>query len=245
MGDLAIKVENIKKDFKIPHEKYTNIRERLFYFYKKNEYEVLKALNDVSFEVKRGEFFGIIGSNGSGKSTLLKILANIYNSDSGKIEMNGDVSPFLELGVGFNPELSGRDNIYLNGIILGLRKKEVKKVFNKIVEFSGLGRFIDQKLKNYSSGMEVRLAFAIAIHANKDILLMDEVLAVGDEEFQKKCIAEFMKYKKEGKTVVLVTHDMDTVKKYCDRVALFDTGRIVAVGDPQKIIEIYRTLSNV
>ena len=197
------------------------------------------ALDDISFQVSKGEFFGIIGRNGSGKSTLLKILAGIYTPDEGRVIVDGDISPFLELGVGFNPELSGKDNIFLNGTILGLSQKEIEKKYNAIVEFSELEQFIDLKLKNYSSGMYVRLAFSVAIHANKGILLMDEVLAVGDANFQTKCKAEFNRYKAMGNTVVLVTHDINTVKQNCDRAMLLHKGKILKIGNAIEVAEEY------
>jgi ABC-type polysaccharide/polyol phosphate transport system ATPase subunit len=202
-------------------------------------YEEFKALDDVSFEVKKGEFFGIIGRNGSGKSTLLKVLAGIYEADKGKVKIDGMISPFLELGIGFNPELSGRDNVYLNATVLGMTKKQIDEKFDAIVAFSELERFIDQKLKNYSSGMQVRLAFSVSIHANRDILLMDEVLAVGDSNFQSKCLTEFMKYKKLGKTVILVTHDIGTVQRYCDRVLLLRNGKVVMVSGAEEVGSAY------
>jgi ABC-2 type transport system ATP-binding protein len=238
--ETAIKAENISKSFLIPHRISDTFRERLVRFEWKMKYERLDALKDISFEAGRGEFFGIIGRNGSGKSTLLKILAGIYTADKGKLTINGQVSPFLELGVGFNMELSGRDNIFLNGTILGLSRKEIRSRFDSIVDFSEMGRFIDQKLKNYSSGMQVRLAFAIAIHANSGILLMDEVLAVGDANFQKKCLAEFDRYKREGKTVVLVSHDIATVRLSCDRVALLRNGEIVKIGNAEEVCNEYQ-----
>ena len=236
----AIVVKNLSKRFSIPHEKISTLKGAFVNFYKKKDYEIFEALSDVSFEVKEGEFFGIIGKNGSGKSTLLKILAGIYVADKGSVKIEGRISPFLELGIGFNPELSGRDNIYLNGTVLGLTKKQIDEKFDSIVAFSELERFIDQKLKNYSSGMSVRLAFSVAIHANRDILLMDEVLAVGDANFQQKCINEFMKYKKEGKTVVLVTHDVGVVEKYCDRAMLLREGKISKIGDIKEVVEEYQ-----
>jgi len=251
--DIAIKVENVSKTFKIPHEKISSIRGAFVNMFQKKTYEEFKALNDVSFEVKKGEFFGIIGRNGSGKSTLLKILAGIYQPDTPVkstkggpakrefhgVKINGLISPFLELGIGFNPELSGRDNIYLNATVLGLTKKQIDHKFNDIVAFSELERFIDQKLKNYSSGMQVRLAFSVAIHANRDILLMDEVLAVGDTNFQSKCLTEFNRYKELGKTVILVTHDISTVQRYCDRAMLLRNGRIVKIGKAEEVGNAY------
>lgn len=234
---VAIKVENVSKTFKVPHEKNTSLKSSAINLFGKKGYEIFKALDDISFEVKKGEFFGIIGRNGSGKSTLLKILAGIYVPDkkSGTLTINGKLSPFLELGVGFNPELSGRENVFLGGTILGLSRGEVAEKFDKIVNFAELEEFIDMKFKNYSSGMQVRLAFALAINARAEILLMDEVLAVGDNNFQEKCINEFNKYKKEGKTVVLVSHDIFTIQKYCDRTIWLKNGKIAEVG-PSKII---------
>jgi len=239
--DIAIKVDQVSKSFKIPHENRNTIRERIISVRKKTTYEKFDALNDVSFEIKKGEFFGIIGRNGSGKSTLLKILAGIYTPDSGSVQVNGEISPFLELGVGFNPELSGKDNIYLNGTILGLTKKEIDKKYDKIVGFSELERFINLKVKNYSSGMHVRLAFSVAIHANKEILLMDEVLAVGDANFQAKCISEFLDYRRQKKTVVFVTHDIGTAQKYCDRFMLIRDGQVAMIGNPGDVAAEYIT----
>lgn len=205
-------------------------------------FETFRALDNVSFEVKKGEFFGIIGRNGSGKSTLLKILAHIYQPDKGSVKINGMISPFLELGIGFNPELSGRDNVYLNATVLGMTKKQIDEKFDSIVAFSELERFIDQKLKNYSSGMQVRLAFSVSIHANRDILLMDEVLAVGDSNFQSKCLEEFKKIVSQGKTIILVTHSMEYVEKFCDRVALISEGNLRFCGSPQKAITEYQKI---
>jgi ABC-type polysaccharide/polyol phosphate transport system ATPase subunit len=233
--NIAISVKNISKTFKIPHERIDTMRGAFVNLFKQNSYEEFKALDDVSFEVKKGEFFGIIGRNGSGKSTLLKILAGIYSPDKGNVKIHGRISPFLELGIGFNPELSGRDNVYLNATVLGLSKKQIDEKFDDIVRFSELERFIDQKIKNYSSGMQVRLAFSVAIHANRDILLMDEVLAVGDNNFQSKCLEEFNKYRDLGKTVILVTHDIGVVQRYCDRAMLVRNGKIVNVGNSDEV----------
>jgi len=238
-NNVAIAVNNLSKTFKIPHNRISTLRGAFVSAFKNKAYEKFKALDKVSFEVKKGEFFGIIGRNGSGKSTLLKLLASIYTPDTGRIKINGRVSPFLELGIGFNPELSGRDNIYLNATVLGLTRKQIEEKFAKIVAFSELERFIDQKIKNYSSGMQVRLAFSVAIHANRDILLMDEVLAVGDTNFQQKCLEEFNKYRKQGRTVILVTHDMGTVQRHCDRALLLRNGKVVLIGNPLKAVEKY------
>jgi ABC-type polysaccharide/polyol phosphate transport system ATPase subunit len=257
--EIAISVKNVSKTFRIPHEKVTSLRSAAVGVLKrKGGYEEFKALDDVSFEVKKGEFFGIIGRNGSGKSTLLKILAGIYQPDppkkgkvhpvkSGKagvkqfhgVKINGMISPFLELGIGFNPELSGRDNIYLNATVLGMTKKQIDAKFDDIVKFSELERFIDQKLKNYSSGMQVRLAFSVSIHANREILLMDEVLAVGDSNFQAKCIREFTRYKELGRTVIIVTHDISVVQRYCDRAMLLRNGKIKEIGKADEVADRY------
>ena len=243
--DIAIRVEHLSKTFRIPHEKVSSLRGAFVgMFQGKRTFEEFQALDDVSFEVKKGEFFGIIGRNGSGKSTLLKILAGIYQPDKGKVTVNGMISPFLELGIGFNPELSGRDNVYLNATVLGLTKKQIDKKFNDIVAFSELERFIDQKLKNYSSGMQVRLAFSVAIHANRDILLMDEVLAVGDSNFQRKCLDFFKEFKKQGRTIVLVTHDMGTVLNFCERAILLNEGKLISEGDPTSVLKQYASINS-
>ena len=236
---IAISVKNVSKQFSIPHEKISSIKIAFINLFKKNTSEDFYALKDVSFEVKKGEFFGILGRNGSGKSTLLKILAGVYTADKGHMHLNGLVSPFLELGIGFNPELSGRDNIYLNATVLGLTEKEIDAKFDSIVAFSELERFIDQKIKNYSSGMQVRLAFAVSIHANREILLMDEVLAVGDSNFQSKCLREFAKYKEQGKTVILVTHDIGTVQRYCNRAMIIRNGEVVMMGSAEEVGDEY------
>ncbi len=240
---LAIKVENLSKTFRIPHEKESTMKGAFVTLINSGikGYETFHALSDINFEVKRGEFFGIIGRNGSGKSTLLKMLAGIYIPDKGKskIEINGKISPFLELGVGFNPELTGRENIFLGGTILGLTRKQIAERYDKIVAFSELEEFIDMKLKNYSSGMQVRLAFSLAINVEAEILLMDEVLAVGDTNFQSKCLAEFNKYREQGKTVILVTHDINTVQRYCDRAMLLRNGKIMKIGEAEEVCTEY------
>jgi len=244
--NIAISVKNVSKTFSIPHESTNTLKGAFVNIFKKNTHESFNALDDVSFEIKKGEFFGILGRNGSGKSTLLKILAGVYVADKGSIKINGLVSPFLELGIGFNPELSGRDNIYLNATVLGLTEKEIDEKFDSIVAFSELERFIDQKIKNYSSGMQVRLAFSVAIHANREILLMDEVLAVGDANFQSKCLTEFSRYKDMGKTVILVTHDISTVQRYCDRAMLLRNGKIEMIGNPEEVGNkyVYQNMSD-
>ncbi len=232
-------VDNISKTFKIPLENRYTFKENLVELFRSAKYEKIRALDDVSFEVQNGEFLGIIGPNGSGKSTLLKILANILVPTNGSIEIQGKVSPFLELGVGFNLDLTARENVYQNGIILGLSRKQVDERFNKIIEFSELERFVDTKMKNFSSGMHVRLAFSVAIQVDADILLMDEVLAVGDMHFQQKCFDVFNKYKEEKKTIVLVTHDMGAVERYCTRAIFLNEGKVIMDGKPDEVVAKY------
>lgn len=230
MENIAIKVQGVSKSFKLPHEKQGSIKSMFVNILKPHRsYEKQKVLKDVSFEIKKGEFFGIVGRNGSGKSTLLKLLAGIYSQDEGSIEVDGKLTPFIELGVGFNQDLTGRENVYLNGALLGFNRKEMEEMYDEIVEFAELDNFMDQKLKNYSSGMQVRLAFSIAIRAKTEILLIDEVLAVGDAAFQKKCYAVFQSLKREGRTVVFVTHGMGDVERFCDRVLVIDKGLQVGI----------------
>lgn len=246
MGDdIAIKVEGVSKSFKLPHEKSSSLKSALINSRrKKRGYEMQHVLKGVSFEVKKGDFFGIVGRNGSGKSTLLKLISQIYTPDEGSIAVNGKLTPFIELGVGFNPELSGRDNVYLNGALLGFSRKDMDAMYDGIVAFAELERFMDQKLKNYSSGMQVRLAFSIAIRANSDILVLDEVLAVGDEAFQRKCFSYFAELKKKKKTVILVTHSMDSVQRFCNKAILLSEGKIIKTGNPAKVAGEYLELNN-
>jgi ABC-type polysaccharide/polyol phosphate transport system ATPase subunit len=236
----AIDVTGVSKSFRIPHEQRTYFKEYFLHPFRRTTYEQNDALRDVTFSVEQGEFFGISGPNGSGKSTLLRILAGIYVSDSGEVRVSGLLSPFIELGVGFNVELNARDNIRINGTLAGLTTRQLEQKFDDILEFSELERFVDQKLKNYSSGMLMRLAYSIAIQIPFDVLLLDEVLAVGDESFQAKCFASFERFKEEGKTVVLVTHALDLIDRFCDRVLLLDHGVVRNVGSPDDIIETYR-----
>jgi ABC-2 type transport system ATP-binding protein len=233
-NDNAISIKNLDKDFLLPHERKNSLKEWVLHF-KKPTYEHMHALKDINVEIKHGEFFGIVGRNGSGKSTLLKIIGGIYQPTRGSVIVNGTLTPFIELGIGFNPELTGRENIYLNGAILGLTRKEVNQKYDEIVAFSELERFMDQKLKNYSSGMQVRLAFSIAIQAHNDILLIDEVLAVGDAAFQRKCFNVFKEIKKQGKTVVFVTHDMGAVQEFCDRAMMIQNSEITIIGNPREV----------
>ena len=240
--DVAIRVSHVKKDFYLPHEKRSrSFKSAIISAFKKRDKgaNTQHALKDISFEIKKGEFFGIVGRNGSGKSTLLKIIAQIYQPTKGKVEHFGKIVPFIELGVGFNPELSGRENVYLNGALLGFTREEIDAKYDDIVGFAELEDFMDQKLKNYSSGMQVRLAFSIAIQADGDILLLDEVLAVGDEAFQRKCNDYFKQLKDDNKTVILVTHSMENVRKYCHRAILIKDGLITIDGSPEDIANKY------
>lgn len=243
MSDIAIQVKNVSKSFKIPHEKNMSLKGAALNLFRNKSYTEYHAAKGISFEVKRGEFLGIIGRNGCGKSTMLKMLAGIYVPDGGKIKINGSLSPFLELGVGFNPELSARDNVYLNGTILGMSRKQIDEIFDKVIEFAELEEFVDMKLKNFSSGMQVRLAFSVAINAHADILLIDEVLAVGDVNFQKKCFEVFKEFKKQGKTIVFVSHAMNSVRSFCDRVLVFDGGDKVFDGETERGIALYTKLN--
>jgi len=240
--DIAIKIDHVTKTFKLPHEKQSTLKGALINF-RKRGYEKQQVLTNLNFNVYKGEFLGILGRNGSGKSTLLKTISGIYFPDSGDIIINGKLTPFIELGVGFNPELSGRDNVYLNGALLGFSRKEIDAIYKEIVEFAEIERFMDQKLKNYSSGMQVRLAFSIAIRANTDILVLDEVLAVGDEAFQRKCYDYFNELKSKGKTVILVTHDMNAVQSFCTRAVVLNEGKIIYDGDTTSAASVYRSLN--
>ncbi len=242
MDDVVIKVENISKVFMLPHEKHSSLKSAFIHFYRRRRYEKQQALKDISFEVKKGEFFGIVGRNGSGKSTLLRLIAGIYTPTKGAIWVNGKLTPFIELGVGFNPELTGRENVFLNGALLGLNRRETQAMYRDIVEFAELDDFMDQKLKNYSSGMQVRLAFSIAIRAKSDILLIDEVLAVGDAAFQQKCYDYFRKLKKDKKNVVFVSHDLNSVQEFCDRAAIIDGGVLKNIGGASEIVRRYETI---
>lgn len=240
MSDFAVKVKGLTKQFVLPHQKVSTVKTKVVSLFREFDDEKQLAVNDVSFEVKRGEFFGVVGRNGSGKSTLLKCMAGVYTPSKGAVHVNGKLVPFIELGVGFNPELSGRDNVYLNGALLGFSHKQMAGMYKDIVKFAELEQFMDQKLKNYSSGMQVRLAFSIAIRAKGDVLLLDEVLAVGDAAFQQKCNDYFATLKNDqAQTVILVSHNMSAIEKYCDRALLLDSGKIVDIGPSDKIATEY------
>jgi ABC-2 type transport system ATP-binding protein len=241
--DIAIKIDRVSKQFLLPHEKKNTIKSIFTSLTKgKSNYTKQQALKDISIEIKQGEFFGIVGRNGSGKSTLLKIIAGIYQPTKGEVTVNGRLVPFIELGVGFNAELTGRENVFLNGAILGFTRKQIGENYDKIVDFAELHEFMDQKLKNYSSGMQVRLAFACATMAEAEILLVDEVLAVGDADFQRKCFNYFRLLKKRKTTVVFVTHDMSSVREYCDRAILINDATITIEGSVNKIADEYTKL---
>lgn len=237
---VAINVDRVSKAFRLPHEHRTTLKEYFLHPLRRRDYEEQRALEDVTFHVEPGEFFGIIGPNGSGKSTLLKIIAGIYRQDAGTVQLNGVLSPFIELGVGFNPELTARDNIRINGTLLGLSRRELERRYNDILAFAELERFVHQKLKNFSSGMQLRLAYSIAIQVDFDILLLDEVLAVGDQAFQEKCFDTFRRLRAEGKTIILVTHDLTTLEEYADRAMLLRNGQVEELGDPSSVVAGYR-----
>lgn len=237
---VVVKVDELTKSFKIPTEASSGLKQKIINFIKgKKGYRIFTPLNKVSFEVYEGDFFGIVGRNGSGKSTLLKTISGIYTPTDGAVHVAGTLVPFIELGVGFNPELTGRENVFLNGALLGFSQKEMDKMYDSIVDFAEIGDFMDEKLKNYSSGMQVRLAFSIAIQAKGDILVLDEVLAVGDAAFQQKCFDYFEKLKSDKRTVILVTHDMSSVQRFCNRAMMLESGSIKAIGDPNEIADIY------
>jgi ABC-type polysaccharide/polyol phosphate transport system ATPase subunit len=239
----AVDVEGVWKTFRLPHDRPYTLKQRVLHPRRSRAATKLHALRDVSFAVERGEFFGIIGRNGSGKSTMLKCLAGIYQPDRGRIGVGGRVSPFIELGVGFNPELTARDNVVVNAALLGIPRNEALERFPEIIRFAELEEFVDLKLKNYSSGMQVRLGFASAIQAEADIYLVDEVLAVGDARFQEKCFHTFRQLKREGRTVVYVTHDLGSVERFCDRALLLERGGMAAIGGPLDVIRGYRQLN--
>jgi len=236
---MVVKVEHLWKTFQIPHEQRTTLFENLVGLMKPRQYETYTVLKDVSFEVEEGECVGIIGDNGSGKSTLLKIIANILRPSRGTVKVEGKITPFLELGVGFQPDLTVKENIGVYGTIMGLSRKEIKDRTDDVIGFAGLRKFEDTKLKNLSSGMQVRLAFSTAIQTDPDVLLVDEVLAVGDMEFQQKCFQVFEKYRTEGVTIIFVSHDMNAVRKLCGKALLLGNGECIAFGDANNIIDRY------
>ena len=241
----AIKVTSLTKSFKIPIEPTNRLKHQVIGLFRGSKgYREFTPLKDMSLEIKKGEFFGIVGRNGSGKSTLLKTIAGIYTPNKGSVKVNGVLVPFIELGVGFNPELTGRENVFLNGALLGFSHDEMETMYDDIVDFAELHDFMDERLKNYSSGMQVRLAFSIAIRAQGDILLLDEVLAVGDEAFQQKCFTYFAELRKRKCTVILVTHDMGAVQRFCTKAMMIDKGKIVKIGNTAEVAGEYQLLNN-
>src|SRR3954452_13524861 len=231
-GPVVIEVRGVEKSFRVPEHRIDSLKERAAHPLARMEYREQRALRDISFDVHQGEFFGIVGRNGSGKSTLLKILASIYRADAGRVRIAGRLAPFIELGVGFNTELTARENAVLNGLLMGLTLREARRRLAAVLEFAELEDFVDLKLKNYSSGMMGRLAFAVMVQADADIMLVDEVLAVGDAAFGQRCMDVFHARRRAGKTLVLVTHDMSTVESLCDRAMLIDDGEVRYLGDP-------------
>jgi ABC-type polysaccharide/polyol phosphate transport system ATPase subunit/cold shock CspA family protein len=240
---VVIEVRGVEKEFRIPTQRISRLKERLVRPFARHEYRRLQALQDVSLDVHQGEFFGIVGRNGSGKSTLLKIMASIYRADRGRVRMAGQVAPFIELGVGFDVELSARENVVLNAVMMGLTPRQARERIDAVLEFAELTQFAELKLKNYSSGMLVRLAFSVMVQADTDILLIDEVLAVGDASFQQKCADVFRQMRDAGKTIVLVTHDMAAVEQYCHRAMLLSDGKVVEIGEPDEIARRYLRLN--
>jgi ABC-2 type transport system ATP-binding protein len=239
----VIEVRDVEKTFRIPHHKVDTLKERALHPLRQVDYRDLHALRGISFDVRKGEFFGIVGRNGSGKSTLLKIMSSIYRADGGRVRMAGRLAPFIELGVGFNPELTSRENVVLNGVMMGLGRREARRRLDAVLDFAELRDFSDLKLKNYSSGMMVRLAFAVMVEADADIMLVDEVLAVGDASFAQKCMDVFRDRRAAGRTLVLVTHDMATVQGFCDRAMLIHDGELRYVGDAEEAALRYYRLN--
>src|SRR3954466_4606116 len=235
----AIEVRDLQKTFRIPRHQISTFKERALHPFRRTAYDELHVLRGISFDVLEGEFFGIVGRNGSGKSTLLKCLAGIYRADAGSIRAAGGISPFIELGVGFNPDLTARENVVINAVMMGLSPREARARFDKIIAFAELEDFVDLKLKNYSSGMQVRLAFSVMVQSGSEILLIDEVLAVGDAAFQQRCLDEFRRLRNEGRTIVLVTHDMAIVERFCHRAMLISDGEIELIGDPPRVGQRY------
>ncbi|MDP2709994.1 MAG: ABC transporter ATP-binding protein [Solirubrobacteraceae bacterium] len=241
--DVAVKAVGVAKTFRLPTEQVSTLKERVLHPARRQRFDVLRALRDVSFEVGRGEVFGIVGRNGSGKSTLMKCLAGIYKADVGEMWLRGRMAPFIELGVGFNPDLTAHDNVLINAVMLGLTPDEARARYGAIMDFAELHEFAELKLKNYSSGMQVRLAFSVMVHVDADLLLIDEVLAVGDAAFQQKCYDVLDRARNEGRTILLVTHDMGQVQRFCDRALLLDRGRVVAIDESRRVARAYTHLN--
>ena len=239
----AVRVAAVSKAFRVPHQRYSSVKERVTHPFTAHSHDLVPALREVSLEVSRGEFFGVVGRNGSGKSTLLRCIARIYGVDSGAVEVRGSLAPFIELGVGFNEAMSARDNTIVNAVMLGLSRRQARESLEEIIAFAELEEFLDLKLKNFSSGMVLRLAFSITVQVAADVLLFDEVLAVGDASFQQKCFDRFQHMKDEGRTILLVTHDMEQIERFCDRAMLLERGEVVAIGEPALIARQYNRLN--
>ena len=242
-GPVLIEVRGLEKSFRIPDRRVDTFKERVVRPFARVGFRELRALRGISFDVRRGEFFGVVGRNGSGKSTLLKVLASIYRADAGSVRIGGRLAPFIELGVGFNHEFTARENVVLNGVMMGLSRRESSRRLDRVLEFAGLSEFVDLKLKNYSSGMLVRLAFAVMVEADAEIMLVDEVIAVGDAAFAQRCMDVFREKRRAGKTLVLVTHDMGLVQQFCDRAMLIHDGELRYLGDPEEAALAYYRLN--
>jgi ABC-type polysaccharide/polyol phosphate transport system ATPase subunit len=243
-SSIAIEVNSITQRFRVIHERPDTLREAFARFFQsKLSYQDLEAVSNVSFQVRRGEMLGIIGRNGSGKSTLLKIVAGIYKPTSGSVRVDGSIAPLLELGAGFHHELTGRENILLNGLLMGYSKREMRSREAAIIEFAELGDFIDAPVKQYSTGMYMRLAFSVATEVNPDILLVDEILAVGDAPFQQKCLDRLYEFRRAGKTILFVTHSAPHVLSFCDQVVLLEKGKMLFHGESEHGLELYRMLA--
>jgi len=240
LEEISVNVKHVSKRFRLYHEKRTSVYEAIEgYFSRKKHYEILQALDDVTFDVKKGEMFGIIGKNGSGKTTLLRILSHIYQPDNGSVDIKGTIIPVLALGLGFHPELTATTNIIQSGILLGFSKKDISNRVDDVIKFAELEKFADIKIKNFSSGMQMRLAFSTAVQVDPDVLILDEVFAVGDLNFQKKCFNKIMDFKKRGKSIIFVSHDMAPIKDFCDRVMFLNHGRVEIIGTPDETIASY------
>ena len=240
MNEISVNVKHVSKKFRLYHEKRTSVYESILgYFSRKKHYESLQVLDDITFTVKKGEMFGIIGKNGSGKTTLLRILSHIYQPDSGSVDIKGTIIPVLALGLGFHPELTASTNIVQSGTLLGFSRKEISDKINDVIKFAELEKFADVKIKNFSSGMQMRLAFSTAIQVDPDVLILDEVFAVGDLNFQKKCFNTIMDFKKHGKSIIFVSHDMTPIKNFCDRVMFLNNGKVEKIGTPDDAIASY------
>jgi ABC-2 type transport system ATP-binding protein len=242
--DTVIEIKSVGKTFLVPHEQRNTLKENVINIFKKRTCEKFNVLEDVNFTVNKGDFLGIVGRNGSGKSTLLKMIAGIYKPSRGEIKVSGAIAPFLELGIGFQDDLSARENIFINATLLGLTRAEIKNKFNGIVEFAGVENFLDLKIKNFSSGMRARLSFSIAKEADADIYLCDEIFAVGDEQFRKKCTETFTKWKSDGKTILMVSHNPSVINDFCNRAVWLERGRILSEGNPSAVLDEYHRRIN-